>query len=118
MHTANEMHCGKRNGTLSTHYTYLLFSGRVNVLREVVVVEALVCEDLEGFGGDPAVKEEDGEVVGVAEVAELQGEVDVTRDQHHGGRREVGAGEATHALAELVVCCVLGHGVDMDHSHL
>ena len=55
--------------------------------------------------------EEDGEVVGVAEVAELRGEVDVARDQHHGGQRGVGAGEATHALTELVVCCVLGHGV-------
>ena len=101
-----------------THYTYLLFSGSINVLQEVVVVEALVCEDLEGFGGDPVVNEEDGEVVDVAEVVDLWGEVDVARDQHHGGRRGVGAGEATHALAELVICCVLGHGVDVDQSHL
>ena len=60
MHTANEIHCGKQSCTLSIHYTYLLFSGSVNVVREVVAVEALVCEDLEGFRGDPVVNEEDG----------------------------------------------------------
>ena len=97
---------------------YLWFPGSINILQEVVIVKALVCEDLEGFRSHPVVDEKDGEVVNVTEVVELRGEVDVTRDQHHGGRRGVGAGEATHALAELVICCVLGHGVDVNQSHL
>lgn len=63
-----------------------LRKGDGDAVDEVVIEEALAGAEQQAVGGGATVHEEDAHLFAVFQVAQIDGEVDVGRDQHHGAR--------------------------------
>ena len=90
----------------------------LHILHKVLPQVGLVCKGLELVVGPCVVHEDDVETVPVPEVAQLPSEVDVPRDEHHGGRGREVVSKLPHGIAQLVVSSILGNRTNMDHSYL
>ena len=62
--------------------------------------------------------EDNSDIVNMAEVIQLGGEVDIPRDKYHSRGRRIGVGKATKALTKFVICCIFGNGIDVYKGHL